>query len=199
MPESQAPLSIPGKSGGSGPYIIGVVVLVLLIGGLVWWRSKASDTPPPPPITVQTPPPNTVADLVAPPPPPKIEEVDAGSDAGGKPSSTGGTAGGKGPCSGKCGDGKSSSALESALRGTASSAQGCYNRALRTSEVSGSMTVSVQVASTGAVCGASIANDSVGSGEISSCVLGRFRGKTFPPPESGCVVVNIPIAFTIKQ
>jgi hypothetical protein len=61
------------------------------------------------------------------------------------------------------------------------------------------MTVSVQVGSSGAVCGASIANDSVNSGEISSCVLGRFRGRTFPPPESGCVVVNIPIAFTIKQ
>lgn len=197
MPESQAPLSIPGKSGGSGPYLIGVAVLALLIGGLVWWRSRASDMPPPPPITVQAPPPNTVPDLVAPPPPPKIDEPDAGAEAGTKPTSTGGTA--KGPCGGKCGDGKSSSALESALRSTASSAQGCYNRALRTSEVSGSMTVSVQVGSNGAVCGASIANDSVNSGEISSCVLGRFRGRTFPPPESGCVVVNIPIAFTIKQ
>jgi hypothetical protein len=197
VPESQAPLSLAGKPGGSGPYIIGVVVLVLLIGGLVWWRS-GSDDQPPPPITVQAPPPNTVPDLVAPPPPPKIEEPDAGTDAGGKVASTG-TGGGKGPCSGKCGDGKSSSALESALRSTAGSAQGCYNRALRTSEVSGSMTVSVQVGSSGAVCGASIANDSVNSGEISSCVLGRFRGRTFPPPESGCVVVNIPIAFTIKQ
>ncbi|MEJ7732810.1 MAG: AgmX/PglI C-terminal domain-containing protein [Polyangiaceae bacterium] len=198
MPESQAPLSIAGKPGGSGPYIIGVVVLVLLIAGLVWWRA-GSDDKPPPPITVQAPPPNTVPDLVAPPPPPKIEEPDAGADdAGGKVASTG-TGGGKGPCSGKCGDGKSSSALESALRSTASSAQGCYNRALRTSEVSGGMTVSVQVGSSGAVCGASIGNDSVNSGEISSCVLGRFRGRTFPPPESGCVVVNIPIAFTIKQ
>jgi hypothetical protein len=197
VPESQAPLSIAGKPGGSGPYIIGVIVLVLLIGGLVWWRSGSNDQPPPP-ITVQAPPPNTVPDLVAPPPPPKIEEPDAGIDAGGKVAATG-TGGGKGPCSGKCGDGKSSSALESALRSTAGSAQGCYNRALRTSEVSGSMTVSVQVGSSGAVCGASISNDSVNSGEISSCVLGRFRGRTFPPPESGCVVVNIPIAFTIKQ
>jgi hypothetical protein len=61
------------------------------------------------------------------------------------------------------------------------------------------MTVSVQVASTGAVCSAALIEDTVGSGEIASCVLGRFRGKSFPPPKSGCVVVNVPINFTIKQ
>ena len=200
MPVSQPPSSsaIPGKSGGSGPYIAGVVVLGALIIGLIWWKTKSSDGPPPAPsVTVQAPPTNTVQTLDAPPPPPKIDDLDAGAD-GGKVASTG-TGGGKGPCGPKCGDGKSSSALESALRSTAGSAQGCYNRALRTSEVSGSMTVSVQVGSNGAVCNASIVNDSVHSNEISSCVLGRFRGRSFPAPQSGCVVVNIPINFTIKQ
>ena len=200
MPVSQPPSSsaIPGKSGGSGPYIAGVVVLGALIIGLIWWKTKSSDGPPPAPsVTVQAPPTNTVQTLDAPPPPPKIEELDAGAD-GGRVASAG-TGGGKGPCGPKCGDGKSSSALESALRSTAGSAQGCYNRALRTSEVSGSMTVSVQVGSNGAVCNASIVNDSVHSNEISSCVLGRFRGRSFPAPQSGCVVVNIPINFTIKQ
>ena len=201
MPVSQPPSSsaIPGKSGGSGPYIAGVVVLGALIIGLIWWKTKSSDGPPPAPsVTVQAPPTNTVQTLDAPPPPPKIDDLDAGADGGGKVASTG-TGGGKGPCGPKCGDGKSSSALESALRSTAGSAQGCYNRALRTSEVSGSMTVSVQVGSNGAVCNASIVNDSVHSNEISSCVLGRFRGRSFPAPQSGCVVVNIPINFTIKQ
>jgi hypothetical protein len=61
------------------------------------------------------------------------------------------------------------------------------------------MTVSVQVGSNGSVCSASIVSDSVNSNEISSCVLGRFRGRSFPSPQSGCVVVNIPINFTIKQ
>jgi hypothetical protein len=61
------------------------------------------------------------------------------------------------------------------------------------------MSVSVQVGSNGAVCGASITKDTVGSGEISSCVLGKFRGRSFPAPQSGCVVVNIPIKFEIQQ
>jgi hypothetical protein len=61
------------------------------------------------------------------------------------------------------------------------------------------MTVSVQVGLSGQVCNASLTNDSVHSNEITTCVLGRFRGQTFPPPTGGCVTVNIPISFTIKQ
>jgi outer membrane biosynthesis protein TonB len=199
VPVSQPPPSsaIP-KGGGSGPYIAGVVLLGALIIGLVWWKTKGTDGPPPAPtVTVQAPPTNTVQTLDAPPPPPKIDDVDGGATPSAKVAGTG--LPGKGPCGPKCGDGKSSSALESALRSTAGSAQGCYNRALRTSEVSGSMTVSVQVGSNGSVCSASIVSDSVNSNEISSCVLGRFRGRSFPSPQSGCVVVNIPINFTIKQ
>jgi outer membrane biosynthesis protein TonB len=191
---------IPGHSGGSGSYVIGVVVLAALVVGLVLW--KRSSTPPPqttPQATTTTataePPPM----INAPPPPPKVDEpADAGPDAA--PAATAGTgAVGKSPCAGKCGDGRASSGLQSALSSAAQSARGCYQRALRTSEVSGSLTVSVQVGPNGQVCGASITNDSVGSSEIASCVLGRFRGRTFPAPETGCVVVNIPITFTIKQ
>jgi hypothetical protein len=61
------------------------------------------------------------------------------------------------------------------------------------------MTVSVQVGPSGSVCNASLAADSVHSSEIASCVLNRFRGQSFPPPSGGCVTVNIPISFTIKQ
>jgi len=135
----------------------------------------------------------------APPPPPEIEEEDAGTDAG-EPTAKrpvgGGTGGGM--CS-NCGKGESSAALNSALSAMAGSAKGCYNRALRSSAVSGTLTVSVQVGANGTVCGASVVNDAVGSAEISSCVAGRFTGKKFPPPTSGCVVVNIPIAFKIKE
>ncbi|MCC6551782.1 MAG: AgmX/PglI C-terminal domain-containing protein [Polyangiaceae bacterium] len=193
---------IPGKSGGSAPYIIGMVVLGGLMAGLIYWKTRPAPRPeaPPPPVVTQAkpvePPP-----MHAPPPPPPIEEVeDAGADAAAKATAASPGAGApRGPCGGKCGDGESSAALASAVSSTARSAQGCYNRALRTGEASGRMTVSVQVGSTGAVCSASIIEDSVHSGEISSCVLGRFRGKSFPPPKSGCVVVNVPINFTIKQ
>jgi TonB family protein len=203
-PVSQPPPSnaIPGKSGGSAPYVLGVLVLAALIGGLICWKSKDDQGGPKPPDMATAQAATTQPEPVhAPPPPPPIEEDAGVEDAGGKPANAGTTKGGTGTggCGGKCGDGQSSPALNSALSSTAQSAQGCYNRALRTSEVSGAMTVSVQVGPQGQVCSANIANDSVGSGEISSCVLGRFRGKSFPPPKSGCVVVNIPISFKLKQ
>ncbi len=211
MPASMPPPSsaIPGRSGGSGPYIAGMILFAALIGGLLYWKLKSSPPPAPPPPTsvaqkqVETAP----MPVNAPPPPPKLEEPDAGAqvDAGSKSggigtgAAPGGTGGGAtGPCGPKC-EGKSSSALNTSLRATAQSAQGCYQRALRKSEVSGNMTVSVQVGATGAVCSAAIVNDSVHSNEISQCVVGRFRGKSFPPPEMGCVTVNIPISFTAKQ
>lgn len=198
MSESQPPKSstIPGHSGGSGPYAIGVVVLATLAIGLVMWKKGGE----PPPQTVATATATTTAPpqfVNAPPPPPPLEELpDAAADAAPAPSVA---PVGKSPCSGKCGDGKSSAGLQSALSSTAQSARGCYQRALRNSEVSGGLTVSVQVGPNGQVCGASITNDTVGSSEISSCVLSRFRGRTFPAPEAGCVIVNIPITFTIKQ
>jgi hypothetical protein len=204
---SQPPPSqqIPGHSSGGGLYLIGAVVLVAAAVALFSWKKCSTAQPvtqqtvtvtaSAPPVREDPPP------LFAPPPPPKLDdEPDAGLDVG-KPAPKGtvaapGPAGG--PCGGTC-NGAVNGALTSALRGRAQSAQGCYNRALRTSEVSGGLTVSVQVGPSGAACSASVVNDSVHSSEISSCVLGRFRGQTFPPPSGGCVTVNIPIAFTIKQ
>jgi hypothetical protein len=202
---SQPPPSekIPEKSGGS-LYLLGAVALVGAAVALYFWKR-----PGPPPVTPQATVVSATATtteapvaMFAPPPPPKLDDdADAGVDAGKAPvksSSSGGGAASLGPCGGTC-TGTATGALSSALRGKAQSAQGCYNRALRTSEVSGSLTVSVQVGPSGQVCSASLANDSVHSGEIASCVLGRFRGQSFPPPSGGCVTVNIPISFTIKQ
>src|SRR5262249_47690244 len=153
--------------------------------GLFFWKKSSTPaaTPQATTATATAPPKREEpAPLYAPPPPPKIEEVpDAGADAGKTAAkSTAGPAG-PGPCGPSC-SGEPTGAPSSALRARAQSAQGCYNRALRTSEVSGSMTVSVQVGPSGQVCSASLANDTVHSSEIASCVLGRFRGQSFPPP-----------------
>ncbi len=199
-PPPPPPGEIPGTSASGAPYVLGILVLGILAGGLVCWKSKQ----PPPTVTTQSvsAPAVSTAPLpqFAPPPPPKLdEEPDAGTPVGKGPSSAGtGAPAGPSPCS-KCADGQVSGALTSALRSKAQSATGCYQRALRNSEVSGSMTVSVQVGPSGSVCSASIINDSVHSAEVSTCVLGRFRGQTFPPPTSGCVTVGIPISFTIKH
>lgn len=187
----------PPTKSGAGMYLL---FALLLLGGAVGLYFVTKKDPPPPVVqTAPAPTPEVVMNTPAPPPPPKEEDLveeDAGTDAGaGKKVATGG---GGGSCA-KCGEGKISPALSSAIRNAAGAAQGCYRRALRQSAASGSMTVSVQVGSTGNVCGASIVNDSVGSSEISNCVLGRFRGNNFPPPEQGCVVVNVPINFKIAE
>lgn len=203
MSEKEEPEYIPGKSSGVGLYVAGMVVMAGLIIGLLVWRSRANTPPPAPVVTTAkttveaTPPPP----MFAPPPPPKIEAepepTATASATGGKAGS--GAPGGLGPC-GKCGEGEGNSALSSAIQNAAASARGCYNRALQKgNEVSGRMTVSVQVGSTGSVCSAAIGSDTVGSAQVSSCVLGRFQGRSFPPPTKGCVVVNVPINFTIKQ
>ena len=193
---------IPGKSSGAGLYIAGIVVMGAAIVGLLVWRSRASQptivTVPPPATTTAAPPPPQFA----PPPPPKIEsepEPTASASAAGTGAKVAG-AGGPNPC-GKCGgDGaEGCAALSSAISSAAAGARGCYNRALQKGEVSGKMNVSVQVGSTGQVCGAAITSDTVGSPQVSSCVLSRFQGRSFPPPTRGCVVVNVPINFTIKQ
>jgi len=77
-------------------------------------------------------------------------------------------------------------------------AKGCYDRALRTETVSGKLVVSVAVGADGRVCSSNIVTDTVGSSAVSNCVINKFRGVTFPRPDQGCVVVNIPIEFKMK-
>lgn len=207
MSDSKPPPSepIPGAPSGTGLYIAGIVLLAGASAGLLYWRFRER-----PPQVIQVPvgpgakdAPRDPIVLHAPPPPPPIEALPpaaAGTGTAAASAAPGGSSGGAGACS-ACGSEKAqaSDALTSALQSAAAGARGCYNRALRTGEVSGSMNVSVQVGSNGAVCGATITKDTVGSGEIASCVLGKFRGRSFPAPQSGCVVVNIPIKFEIQQ
>ncbi|MEO7113280.1 MAG: AgmX/PglI C-terminal domain-containing protein, partial [Polyangiaceae bacterium] len=149
-------------------------------------------------------PPQPINNSPAPPAPPSLDELpDAGDDAGtstdgGTKIASTGSGSSAGMCS-KCTEGTSSAALNSKVHAIAGSAQGCYNRALRTSAASGKIVVSVQVGANGSVCNASISNDTIGSSEISSCVLGRFHGVSLPPPEKGCVTLNVPINFKIAQ
>jgi hypothetical protein len=194
---------IPGKSSGVGLYVAGIVVMAAGIVGLLAWRWRSTPQPPP---QIQT---ETAATAVAPPPPvfappppPRIEtEPEPTATATATTAGTGGKAvgtPGPGPCN-RCGEGDVGSALSSAISSAAAGARGCYIRAIQKSEASGRMNVSVQVGSNGSVCGAAITNDTVGSPQVSSCVLSRFQGRSFPAPAKGCVVVNVPINFTIKQ
>ncbi|MBM4360278.1 MAG: AgmX/PglI C-terminal domain-containing protein [Deltaproteobacteria bacterium] len=134
--------------------------------------------------------------------------------AGGEEAAEGGSKGGKGakgekaeadgPDSGAaktcsaCGSGVSNATLNGAIRSRAGTAQGCYQRALRDGGAEGTITVAVSVGSDGSVCGASVASDTIHNPAISGCVLGKFRGSSYPPPTEGCVTVQVPITFKQK-
>lgn len=202
-----------GSGGGAGIYLIGVLVLAAASVG-IFFATRGKDGGTTPTTTVaatQEPTAPKKLSGPAPPAPPEDDELDdeptasASASASAAPSGSAksgpnsGVAGSdNGACS-KCGKGKSSSALESKVRSVAGSAQGCYNRALRTSAASGTLVVAVSVGAGGASCGASIVSDSVGNAEISSCVLGRFQGQSWPAPEEGCVTVSVPINFKIAN
>jgi outer membrane biosynthesis protein TonB len=196
---------VAGESGGSG-YALGIAVFGVLIAVLLYMRCSGDDDPKPTPQTPATTATATASEAAplpefAPPPPPEEEEDAGAEDAGGDTPSTGGgkkpVAGGAGPCS-NCGKGVTSSALNSAVSSTAGLARGCYQRALRAGGAEGTLVVSVSVGPAGNLCGARITSDSVGNPTISQCVLGKFQSRSYPKPQSGCVVVNVPISFKMK-
>ena len=192
---SLPPPSLPKKPGG-GPYIAASVFLVLAIIGGVWFKFSREKPPPPPPVVqiVSADNKNTgpIFDIPAPPP------IEAGSDAAPDASKTPSTA--PSLCNGPC-NGSGSPALRAALSSAAGTARGCYTQALRTNTMlEGRMVVSVRVSATGAVCSASIIEDTVHSPQVSSCVLSRFNGKRFSSFTDGkCVDVNVPLSFKQQE
>lgn len=190
---------MPGGSGGNGPYVLGIVAFgVLTVGLLLYWKQCGAQAveAPPPVIAATVPEPTVEPPSVSPPPPPEPEpttepsaDASSRSTAGGNPAA--------GMCE-ACGKGVSNAAVESKVKAQAGLAKGCYDRALRTEDVSGKLMVSVSVGADGRMCSSSIVSDTVGSSSISNCVLSKFRGITFPRPDQGCVVINVPIEFKTK-
>lgn len=188
-------------TGGGAPYILGAAVLLAAIGGVVFWKLKGGEEPPPPApapaasAKEQAPaPPPAIIDSI--PPPPPVEEVEVADAAA--PKATAPATKGADLCAGPC-NGSASPGLTSALSARAASSRACYERALRTNEtLQGKMVVKVRVDSNGRVCSAGVAEDGVGSQEVSSCVLGNFRGVKLPPPTGGCLDVNVPMSFVSR-
>jgi hypothetical protein len=201
-PHSLPPSKVPGTSSGSGQYIALAVVLILVMGGLVYWKTRSNEASSAPPVP-SAPAPTASAPVRAPmidaPPPPP--EEDAGAPA---PSSTvakgvKGAGGGFG-CSASSCSGTPAGGMRGELAARAGNARGCYERALRVNpNLQGKLTVSLRVDPNGVICQANIGNDSVGSGEVSSCVLSMFRGQKVSAPSGGCVDVAVPLNFQPKN
>ncbi len=72
----------------------------------------------------------------------------------------------------------------------------CYNAGLRTNpSLSGRVAVRFLISRTGTVSSAADGGSSMPDKGVVSCVVGAFRGLTFPAPESGVVTVSYPIMF----
>lgn len=185
----------PAGTGSSSSYAIGAALLAVLIAGLLYWKCSSSDEPAPTPPPAPAPKAQESAPLpeFAPPPPP---EESAEPDAGAKP--TGKVASGGGGCA-DCGKGVSNGKLEGAVASTAGLARGCYQRALRTGGAEGKLNVRLSIGSDGSVCNAAVTNDSLGNAMVTQCVVGKFRSRTFPKPDQGCVVVNVPFNFEMTK
>jgi outer membrane biosynthesis protein TonB len=211
-PESAAPLSeplpskVPGTSSGAGIYVMGALLFAGAIALLLYMRCDRDPKPEPTAAVVPT---ATQAPVDAPkfaPPPPPEEEEDAGvedaktAEPTGEPKPKAAPGGGGGSCA-KCGGegATSSSALQSEVAKTGGLARGCYNRTLRAGAAEGSIMVSVSVGSDGNLCGARVTSDTVGNPALTQCVLSKFQSRSYPKPERGCVVINVPISFSMKK
>lgn len=202
MANTSAPPPPPKSS--NAPFIIAAILMLLLMGGLVVWKlggndeekQKTSFQPVAPSAT------ETVPDQIIPPPPPppSSAEPDAGAPAASakKPSSGAGIGTGCPSC-GHC-TGEAAPSFAAVLRARANQAQRCYEKALAQQEqLQGKLTVNLCVGVGGAVCGASISNDSLGSPLVSQCVANIYRATTFPSPKNGCVDAQVPLNFVPQK
>ncbi len=194
-PSSLPPSQVPG-SGNNTPLIAAAVLLLLAMGGLVFWKLRGGEPPPPPTVASAAPPAETRPTHMDAPPPPPDDEKPEPSASTSKPKAPAGPGGGG--CGSTC-----SGAAAPAMRGQISSmggaARGCYERALRNNaQLQGRISVALTIDSSGTICGASVASDTMGDGSVAQCVLSMFRGKKVAAPTGGCVQASVPLNFQPK-
>lgn len=195
---SGSTVPLPPRSSNASFVALGVVML-LAIGGLLYWKTSGDDEPElvehaatPARTEKQAP----LLDAAPPPPPP---EEEAEPDKTAAPVAAAKSPAGSSGCSGSC-EGTLGPEGESALRAKGGQARGCYNRALRqNSALSGKMSLSLRIGTSGNVCSLKITEDTLGDPEVTSCVTQMFRAGKFPAPQGGCVDANVPLNFVAQR
>lgn len=61
------------------------------------------------------------------------------------------------------------------------------------------MMVTVQMEPSGALSSLSIKSTAPGLDPLEPCVRRLFEEQPYPAPEDGCIVVNVPMSFTLKE
>ena len=78
-----------------------------------------------------------------------------------------------------------------------SQVQGCYERQLvKNPSLSGKVSFRWIITPTGSVGSVKVAQSSIQSGEVISCIQSAIQGWNFPAPQGGSVTVTYPFAFT---
>jgi outer membrane biosynthesis protein TonB len=170
--------------------------MLLIGGGLVYWKLGSRVEEPAPAVVPSAPEVDQAPMLdTPPPPPPSIEEP----EDGGAPAAAKQVRSAADPCRAPC-EGRENASLLATLRGKGAQARACYERGLRTNAtLQGKMTVSVRVGANGQVCSATASGDTLGDPGVTNCVLGQFRASALPPPQGGCVNVQVPLNFVPKK
>jgi YD repeat-containing protein len=97
-------------------------------------------------------------------------------------------------------NGQVSPELQTEISEQAALTRFCYQRLLRTSpKATGKLMVELRLDAKGQVARASLVTDELAEPELSSCVLGLMRSRSFDnAPVGGCTVVRVPLSFRPK-
>jgi TonB family protein len=187
------------NSGGNLKFIVGG--LFLLGGAIVLWMFlQPSQTRAPAPEVVPTPP--VSPERVNPMAQPELildEPKDAGKPqeaaSADKPKKVVREVQGEWDCAGDL----ARPALQSVIDSNRAQIRNCYERRLKMNNVlQGDLKLKIKVATSGQV-GAAQVSGSLKDNEVFSCVRSIAQKWTFPPPQNGCAVVQIPFQFSPKQ
>jgi outer membrane biosynthesis protein TonB len=97
-------------------------------------------------------------------------------------------------CDGKC-EGRPTPELANAVMARGGQTRLCYNRALGADRsLRGKVRVRVRVQSDGSVCEARIVASDMPA-EMTACLTQVLGGSAYPPPDGGCIDVEVPLSF----
>lgn len=89
------------------------------------------------------------------------------------------------------------SEIRDVVRAHIEEVKACYDAGLqRDPELAGSIVVGFEIAASGAVSGASIAESTLADAEVGACIAAAVRTWKFPAPKGGSVKVQYPFKFT---
>ena len=72
----------------------------------------------------------------------------------------------------------------------------CYDPALADDpKLEGHAMVRMRISSAGTICEARVTQNDMKDASVADCAATVFRGASIPPPEGGCVEVNLPLRF----